>query len=412
MKISSSLKVALLLILLAACNSVAPRVTPTELYTPIQPSPTGVAATLFAPLATPEPSPNAPTELSFSHLATAPVGDHPTSIAVGDFDNDGDDDLAVTNDGGGAGHTISIVANDYPTGFVVAATIRVGDEPIAIVSGDWDSDGDLDLAVANHISDDISILRNDGRGNFAEASRTTMPEKSYPFMMAMGDFDQDGDLDISVANFFETGALSILANNGVGGFSVAATIVVRGNPYSVTTGDFDGDRDLDLAVSGAASNLVTVLRNDDGFAINGQWPVGDEPWAIVSGDWDGDGDVDLAVANSGSNDISILHNDGAGKFTPTAPLPVGEEPYSLAAGDFDRDGDLDLAIANEDSHTASIALNDDGQGTFRVAGTLGSLNEPWAVAVGDFNSDGLPDLAFTNSESDNLLIFGNTLLTP
>ncbi|HZM22202.1 MAG TPA: VCBS repeat-containing protein, partial [Anaerolineales bacterium] len=117
-----------------------------------------------------------PPDISFTHQYQISVGDHPTSVFSQDLDLDGDRDLVATNDGEGVGHTISVLLNAGQGGIFDSTIITVGEEPIAVVAADWDSDGDPDLSVANHESDDISILANNGSGGFSGSALVSLPQ--------------------------------------------------------------------------------------------------------------------------------------------------------------------------------------------------------------------------------------------
>jgi len=380
---------------LLACSQVSPAPLTGEQPLAEEPAP----ATQVVPV---------PREIAFEHVSQIPVGEHPTSISSGDFDLDGDPDLVVTNDGRGAGNTLSLLMNDGGGDFALSSLVEVGREPISILAADWNQDGYLDLSVANHESDDVSIMLNDGTGTFLEGARVRMSPDSYPFMMAAGDFDLDGDLDIGLANYLSTGSVSILSNRGAGQFSLTASVTIEGNPYSVAAADLDGDGDLDLAAAGHDANSASILLNTEGdFSLAATVPVGDEPWSVIAGDFDGDHDLDLAVANEGSNDLSLLLNDGAAEFTVAQTVKVGDEPYSVAAGDFDGDGDLDLAVANEDSHTLSVLTND-GQGEFSESLVIAVGEEPWFVITDDLDRDGDLDLAVANADSNSISILINS----
>ncbi len=182
---------------------------------------------------------------------------------------------------------------------------------------------------------------------------------SEPFSIAVGDFNGDGNLDLAVANF-DDGTVAILLGDGTGYFSPAPTpiVTVGSGPYSIAVGDFTGDGILDLAVANSGDNTVSILVNDGtgkfSPAATPTVAVGVSPLSVVVGDFLGNGKLDLAVANQFGTDhdeaspgsVSILLGDGTGSFTPAATLPVGYSPYSVAVGDFNGDGVLDLAVAN------------------------------------------------------------------
>jgi len=115
-----------------------------------------------------------------------------------------------------------VVAVGGGTGiFLDAQTIVNQFNAIAVTAGDWDGDGDLDLAVANFGGDSVTILKNDGAGNFSESGRIA-PQVGAS-AIAAGDWDGDGDLDLAVANF-GSNSVAVLTNDGIGVFAPATVV--------------------------------------------------------------------------------------------------------------------------------------------------------------------------------------------
>jgi Leucine-rich repeat (LRR) protein len=330
------------------------------------------------------------------------VGASPYSVTAGDFDGDGDLDLAVANY---SSSNVSILLNTGAGAYAAAANYAVGTTPYSVTAGDFDGDGDLDLAVANFSSANVSILLNMGAGVYAAAVNYAVG--TQPRSVTAGDFDGDGDLDLAVANG-GSATVSILLNTGSGAYAAAGTYAVGTNPRSVTAGDFDGDGDLDLAVANFGSASVSILRNTGAgaYAAAVNYAVGANPTSVTAGDFDGDGDLDLAVANYGSANVSILLNTGAGAYAAAVNYAVGANPLSVTAGDFDGDGDLDLAVANYSSSNVSILLNT-GAGAYAAAVNYAVGANPYSVTAGDFDGDGDLDLAVANAPASEVRVFLN-----
>ncbi|UCD18127.1 MAG: VCBS repeat-containing protein, partial [Candidatus Zixiibacteriota bacterium] len=130
-------------------------------------------------------------------------------------------------------------------------------------------------------------------------------------------------------------------------------------PLYAHPADLDNDGDLDLAVANYGADKVTVLMNDGSgvFSPYTAYPVGIYPRSLVASDFDGDGDLDLVVSNMDSDNISILLNYGNGTFAPEVTYATGDNPSSIFGADFDSDGDIDLAVANRKDNNVSILLN-------------------------------------------------------
>src|SRR5688572_19231952 len=171
----------------------------------------------------------------------------------------------------------------------------------------------------------------------------SVPLQSVPAAVAVGDFDGDGEQDLAVARRLD---LVILRGNGAGGFSAPLSKFAGLGLTSVAVGDFNGDGKQDLAVAAGSSNAVSILLGDGsgGFAPAMLFAVGGlHPQSVAVGDFNRDGKQDVAIANRDSNDVSILLGNGAGGFSALVNFFAGSAPSSVAVGDFDGDGKQDLA---------------------------------------------------------------------
>jgi FG-GAP-like repeat/IPT/TIG domain len=342
---------------------------------------------------------------SASSQVTGDPGPGPTPLAVGDFNGDGRLDLAVANENR---NTVSIFLGDGTGDFTLGASPATGRDPVSVAVGDLNGDGKLDLAVALMLGG-VDILLGDGEGNFTLAS-STGTGASMPFSIAVGDFNRDGKLDVAVANYGGPfSVVSILLGDGTGNLSLVSRPVTGSYPVALAVGDFNDDGKLDLAVACAdvSSNTVSILLGDGtgNFSQASSPGTSPEPRAIAAGNFNEDRELDLAVATMGDNlnGTSILLGDGTGNFT-SSTLPEVASGYSIAAGDLNGDGKLDLAVANIFTSTVSILLGD-GTGNFSLASMPATGISPTSVAMGDFNGDGRLDLAVADW-NDNT---GNTL---
>ncbi|MEH2200252.1 FG-GAP-like repeat-containing protein, partial [Nostoc sp.] len=210
-----------------------------------------------------------------------------------------------------------------------------------------------DLVVANSNDNNISLLLNDGSGGFG--TPTNFAVGTNPNAIAVADFDGDGKKDLVVANSNDNN-ISLLLNDGSGGFGTPTNFTVGTNPHAIALADFDGDGKLDLVVANSDDNNISLLLNDSsgGFGTPTNFTVGTNPNAIAVADIDGDGKKDLVVANSGSANVSVLVNDGNGGFGTATNFTVGSNPESVALEDLNGDSKLDLVIANSDDNNISV----------------------------------------------------------
>ena len=323
-----------------------------------------------------------------------PVGDAYYGVTVGDFNGDGNLDLATANRDI---NSISVLLGNGLGSFSPATDYSSGTSPESVAAADLDGDGDLDLVSVNNASNNISVFLGDGTGGFSAAN--DFATGASPRDVTAGDFDGDGDVDLAVANVLDN-SISILLNDGAGSFAAAIALSTGGRPQGVTLGDFDGDGNLDLAVASGQVNSVSVhLGNGAGsFGSTTSFGVGRAPQRIRSADFNGDGNLDLATTNGVTADVSVLLGNGGGSFAAKTDFPVGGSPRGIATGDFNGDGKPDIAAANPNSNSLNLLIGD-GASSF----TVSSISFPVSVfhssvALGDYDGDGDLDIAVTTRD--------------
>jgi hypothetical protein len=369
---------------------------------------------------------------------TATVGTSPSSVVTGDFDRDGDPDLAVANYGSG---TVSILLSNGNGTFQPATTHSVGANPLSVATGDLDRDGRLDLVVSNSTSNNISVLIGENGGGF-HAAGPPMVVGSTPSLLAIADLDRDGILDVAVPNA-GSDSVTILHGLGTGSFTpVLDCCTVGSAPSSIAIDDFSRDGILDLAVANSGAANVWILQGDGTghFTHTGTYSVGDRPRFITTGHFNRDHRTDLVVANFGTTTIDstvsvLLASPAAeGTFAAAVAYVSGPRPASIAAADLDLSGTIDLAVANYASNDLSVMPG--GNGAFRTWTPIGppprqrsspglipapNVQEnarvlagpgPYGVATGDFNRDGYPDLAVADFDSNIVTLLVNRSCLP
>ncbi len=333
---------------------------------------------------------NSQSQVSFTTAGSYNVGIIPQSMTKGDFNGDGNTDLATANKGA---DNISVLLGNGIGGFSSIINYSVVSNPQSITTGDFNSDGDADLAVANFGTNDISILLGSGTGNFAAA--VNYPSVTNPFSIITSDFNSDGNADLATTNYI-TNNISILFGNGAGSFGAPTNYAVGTNPIDLVSTDFNSDGKLDIAVTNNNSNSVSVLLGSSTgtFAAAVNYTVGSNPFCLTISDFNADGKADLAVANNNSNNISILLGNGLGAFAPSVNYIVGTSPRSITKADFNNDGSIDLAICNTGSSNISVLLGN-GSGAFASAINFTIATAPYFLTVADYNGDGKVDIAST-----------------
>ena len=343
--------------------------------------------------------------------------------AVADYDNDGDADVYVTNYGSNG-----LYENRADGGFVDVAqragVIGVETFSTGCAFFDYERDGDLDLYVANYVDFDHFMAttpdrkhewrgltvhfgpqgmlgeadvfyRNDGDGVFSDATAAAGlvdGDLLYGLGVVAGDYDNDGDADVYVAN--DTGPNYLYENSGDGTFTDVAWM--KGAAYGeggesqgcmgIAFGDYDNDEYPDILVTNFWEETNTLYHNDGGQFFSDltfDAGVGLESfqflaWGTEFFDYDNDGDKDLFVANGHvypqidranlgvryAQTNQLFENVGDGKFeevsqTSGAGLRIEKVSRGAAFGDYDEDGDLDIFVL-ELNDLPTLLRNDGG----------------------------------------------------
>ena len=195
--------------------------------------------------------------------------------------------------------------------FVISSSPSVGGYPDSVVAADVNGDGKLDLISANYAGT-LTVLTNNGAGGFILSSNYRLAG-SLISSVTTADVNGDNKLDLTcVNNDVSDSSLIVLTNNGSGGFVFSATYHVGGAPNSVVAADVNGDGKIDLISANTAANTLTVLTNNGsgGFALSSSPTVGVSPQCVVAADVNGDGKIDLISANYGGNTLTVLTNNG------------------------------------------------------------------------------------------------------
>ena len=293
--------------------------------------------------------------------------------------------------------------------------IDVGQRPSDVIAGDFNEDGFVDLAVANADDNNVWLLFNDGAGAFTKAGMLPTGGQN-PLGLDPEDLDNDKDLDIGGINGGMAGinggvpgSVFVLINQGGGTFASAVTHEIGVGPADLATGDLNRDDFAEIVAVNSADATVSILVNqgDGTFIPDNELPVGDAPVSIELVDLDADLDLDLAIVAVDAKlgpAVQVVQNLGINigdlVFAELVAFSVDADPNFVVGTDFNEDFVFDLVTVNADegktggSVTALINVQcpwDLDENGFVGASDLLALLALWGTDPGgppDFDGDG------------------------
>jgi len=358
----------------------------------------------------------------------------PKDGELADIDGDGYPDLvlSIPDDTNGNGDTDSIIilynggvdsSNNWLGFSGGTQQILVGDNPNGLTAGDFDRDGDIDIAVVNTNDDTVSVLENETslRGTVTFTKRDLATDyygdaeaiEALPTDVTHGKFSTSGEVDLAIANSGD-GKMVIIngplfADRAMPGGSNHQT---DGGAQDIDPGDVNNDKDFNkISVTGREGQTTvfkgqTAIAGATSYAIDTVLDMGNSISEQIVADFDNNGMDDLIVCDADNNSISIALQKLDGTYKTPALLALNSdssgytEPRSISTIDIDDDGDLDLAIVVKDADDnviTAIFRNDTQAGTTTVALTDISQSEgmglnPLMARAADIDNDGTEDL--------------------
>lgn len=303
-----------------------------------------------------------------SQISLPATGTNHEGAAIADFDGDGKLDFVITNS---TSNSVSIFQNTSTSAITFAPKfdLPADNSPYAVACGDLDGDGKPDLVLANNgTSDKVCVYRNTSSGgNITFGVRQDFTVGTNPYGVAIGDLDGDGKPELAVTTQGTSTALFILKNTSSSGtisFNPAMNIASISGPFVVAIGDLDNDNRPDIAVASAGSTIA-VLKNSSSsgiisFGSVNYFNTGSYNVCVAIADLDGDGLPDLISSNRMGNSVSCLRNITNGtyiNFDNHVDYSVGADPFYVAAADLDGDARPDIIAANSSATTVSVLRN-------------------------------------------------------
>jgi hypothetical protein len=258
----------------------------------------------------------------------------------------------------------------------------LGTGPQTIALGDFNHDGNADLAVYEYYF--VAIYLGNGDGTFQAPLRGGIPSTTAPPMMVVGDFNNDGLLDLAASIQDDDAVLVFLGNgDGTSASRKDITLPISGGMAATVVTDLNGDGRQDLALAqfnqpsqGPIQGFVTSLLGNGSATFQSAVSSSTSDIGIngmLAGDFTGDGKMDLATASvDGNGGVAVFLGNGDGTFG--APITsftglTGLNLGPMVSGDFNRDGKSDLVVVSENDATSNSSpmymLQSQGNGSFQ-----------------------------------------------
>ncbi|CAF2006083.1 unnamed protein product [Rotaria magnacalcarata] len=349
---------------------------------------------------------------TFMKTATYSTGEnsHPQQVVVADFNKDSQLDIAVVNSWSNT-LKVFLISNNGTTANSTEYYTGSKSSPNSLAVGDFNKDGWTDIVVANKESNNIGIFLGYDYPTFNSQIIRIEQHNSYTTYVVVGDFNGDSQWDIAVT-CFKKNSVSVFLGLGNGTFEseISNPLPKSSYPTAMVVGDFNNDNQSDIVVANSRGKTISVLLGygNGTFATDISKSTGkSSPVFIAMGDFNKDNKLDIAVAFQKDDNVGVFMGYGNGSFSEQIvyKLPNGSSPVWLIVHDFNKDNAQDMAVANSDGNNVGIFLGY-GNGTFRNASlySTGSDSAPCSIAIGDFNGDNRMDIAAANVKDGNIVI--------
>ena len=324
-------------------------------------------------------------------------------VRIADLNGDGRPDLATANY---LSNNVSVLLANGSGGFAAPVSYSMGAGPYTVDAGDLNGDGITDLVSANFGGSSFSVRPGTGGGAFG--AKTDIPAGSGTSDAAIGRLDAGANLDVVTSNYYAN-TVSVFLGNGAGAFAPPASYATGTNPNWVEIGDVNGDGRADLVTANYGANSLSVLLGTvSGFGARTDFPVGNGPLTLALADLNGDGKLDAVSANSGASTVSVLLGNGLGGFGAPTAYAVPGNPVTVKIADANGDGIADVLVCSDAANSVSVLPNN-GAGVLGAPTTIPVGTTPYGVALGDVTGDGQPDIVSANYGSNNLTLLRGTV---
>ncbi|HRD38503.1 MAG TPA: FG-GAP-like repeat-containing protein [Bacteroidia bacterium] len=261
------------------------------------------------------------------------LGWYPLGITVGDFNNDSNQDLAVSS------NSLIEIFIGNGTGIYSIPSNTITFSPSKIVSVDVNSDLNLDLIVGCSGADSVAVFLGNGTGSFSSFNTYSLTSSVNDLQII--DFNNDGKVDLATSNYWSK-EVSIILGNGTGSFGPCSTFSLTTYIRCLAISDLNNDGKKDIIAAGDGSSFIFFGNTTGNLSTPSTFTTPSTPYDITSGNFDFDGNNDIAIPDY-SGSIKVLLGTGTGNFAGvnSYAITVGN-PWSISSGDINGDSKIDL----------------------------------------------------------------------